>query len=106
MRRRAELVLSWALIGLGVALALVTTRFPFNAGSPATDLLAPLVALGCGIGAMLAASHARREPVTGRWYRSLTYVSTFAGLLVAAAAVLLLAFIFLMCGAYWARDTC
>jgi hypothetical protein len=103
---RAHLLLSGVLICLGVALAVATTRFPYNAGSPATDLLAPLAALGCGVVAMMAARRARQGSVTGRWYRSLSYVATFGGLLVAAVGALLLAFIFLMCGAYWARDTC
>ena len=106
MNHRVALAVSWVLIGAGVALALATMQFPFTAGSSAADLLAPLSALGCGIGAAVAARRARRGRAGGRWYRGFTHLSALAGILVALWAALLLAFIFLMCGAYWARGTC
>jgi divalent metal cation (Fe/Co/Zn/Cd) transporter len=100
-----DLAWSWALIMVGFLLVLETTRLPFTAGSPATDLLAPVSALGCGIVAVMTAWKARRG-AKGPWSRAFALLSLVLALMFAAVSVVVLAFIFLMCGNYWARDTC
>ena len=40
------------------------------------------------------------------WFKALALLSLILALLVAATAMCLLAFVFIMCGNYWARDTC
>jgi hypothetical protein len=103
---RSHLALPWVLIAAGVVLALETTRLPFTAGSPVTDLLAPVSALGCGVAAVVTAWKALRGVARGPWSKALALVSLILALLLAAAAALVLGFIFLMCGNYWARDMC
>jgi hypothetical protein len=96
----------WVLITAGVLLAFETTQLPFTAGSPATDLLAPVSALACGIAAVVMAWKAVRGARKRPWLRALALLSLILALLVAGAAACLLAFVFLMCGIYWAGDTC
>jgi len=106
VKPHAYLAWSWILIAAGVLLAVETTRLPFNAGSPTTDLLAPLGALGCGIVAAVMARKAHRGASGRPRFRAFAVLSLTLGLLVAVAGACLIAFIFLMCGTYWARDTC
>lgn len=106
MKPHAYLAWSWLLIVAGVLLAVETTRLPFTAGSPATDLLAPLGALVCGILATVMAWKAQRGASGRPWFRAFAVLSLTLALLVAVVSACLLSFIFLMCGTYWARDTC
>lgn len=106
MGSRACLAWCWVLVAVGIVLTVETTRLPYTAGSPVTDLLPPLGALGCGIAATVMAWKAQRGASGRPWLRALAALSLILALLVGVAAACLLAFIFLMCGTYWARDTC
>ncbi len=105
-RSRSYLAWSWVLITAGVVLAAETARLPFTAGSPPADLLVPISAFGCSIAAVVTAWKALRRAARGSWSRILALASLIPALLVAAGTALSIAFIYIMCGFYWARDTC